>query len=228
MTAFLIVLGAFAGLHLLLANDPWRAKLVAAVGEKGFRLLYSAQSAVLLVGTILLYRRTTPDVIWAAPDGLMHLAAPLMLVAAILFVGSLTPANKAMAPTISAAPATGVMRITRHPMMWAIAIWAVVHATLSGNVATIALCFGLGFVALVGASLQDSKKARQMGENWAGYARETGWWPLEAQIAGRQPWRTLWPGAWPILGGTALWLLATWLHPYLGGPQVPPWLFPTG
>ncbi len=228
MTAFLICLGAFIGLHLLLANDPLRGRLVALMGEGGFRLLYSAQSLLLLAGAILFYRRTPPEIVWVAPTGLVHLSASLMLVAAILFVGSLTPANKAIAPQISERPASGVMLITRHPMMWAIAIWAAVHAALSGSVPTITLCFGLGFLALVGASLQDGKKARLMGTRWHRYADETGWWPLEAQFSGRQPWRTVWPGAWPVLGGTALWLAATWLHPLLGGPVVPPWAFSGG
>ena len=211
MTSFTLLLGAFVALHLLFANDPLRARLVAAMGENGFRAFYSVQSLVLLGGAILFYRQTEPEIIWVAPIGLWHLAAPAMLVAAILLVGSLTPANKAMVPHPGKAPASGVMRITRHPMMWAIAIWAVVHGTLSGSVPTVTLGFALGFLALVGASLQDGKKARQLGPGWEDYARETSWWPLGAQISGRQPWSSLWPGLWPVAGGVALWLLAFWM-----------------
>lgn len=228
MANFTLLLGAFVALHLLFANDPVRARLVAAMGENGFRAFYVIQSLVLLAGAILFYRQTQPEIVWVAPIGLWHLAAPVMLLAAILLVGSLTPANKAMSPHPGKAPASGVMRITRHPMMWAIAIWAAVHATLSGSVPTITLCFSMGFLALVGSSLQDGKKARQLGAGWDAYARETSWWPLGAQISGRQPWSSLWPGLWPVAGGVALWLLATWLHPRLGGPLVPPWLFMAG
>lgn len=227
MTLFLLLLAAFVGTHLLLANAPARDALVARTGEKGFQLLYAVISLGLLFGAIHVYRGVPDRILWVAPAGAWHVAALAMLLASILFVGSLTPANKSLAGVpASNRPASGVLRITRHPMMWAFAIWAVVHATLSGSLPTVILALGIGFLALVGAALQDGKKRRQLGASWDRYEAETSYWPLGAQLSGRQPWSSLWPGLVPVLGGVALWLLLTFVHPVLmQAPVVPPWGF---
>jgi uncharacterized membrane protein len=227
MTLFLLLLAGFVGTHLLMANPPLRDALVARLGEKGFQPLYAVVSLGLLFGAVHVYQGLEPRILWVAPPGAWHLASALMLFASILFVGSLTPANKALAGVPATdRPATGVLRITRHPMMWAFGIWAAVHATLSGSLPTVILAVGIGFLALVGAALQDGKKARQLGEKWTRYEAETSYWPLGAQLSGRQPWSALVPGAIPLVGGTLLWLAITWLHPMLmKAPVVPPWSF---
>ena len=58
MANFTLLLGAFVALHLLFANDPARARLVATMGENGFRAFYTIQSLVLLGGAILFYRQS--------------------------------------------------------------------------------------------------------------------------------------------------------------------------
>jgi uncharacterized membrane protein len=69
----------------------------------------------------------------------------VMPVAALLFVGGLTTPN----PTIAGkafidneiAPPSGVLRITRHPMMWAFGLWACSHLIANGDLASL-LFFG--------------------------------------------------------------------------------------
>lgn len=226
---FVGLLVAFAATHIVLANPPLRDTLVTRLGENGFRIGYSLLSLALLIGALQAYQRVPVPAapLWVAPTGVWHVATLVMLLASILFVGSLTPANKALAGVpVDARPASGVLRITRHPMMWAFGLWAAVHATLSGMLPTVILALGIGFVALVGAAAQDGKKRVQLGDRWAGYEQQTSYWPLGAQISGRQGWGTLWPGVVPVLGGIAIWLLLTWLHPALmKAPVVPPWGF---
>ena len=225
MTCFLILLAGFVVNHIVLAADPARAKLVGLMGEKGFQAFYSLVSLALLGGAIWAYGDLSPAIVWVAPQWAWSVGAVLMLVAAILFAGSLTPANKALAGVpANARPPSGVMRLTRHPMMWSFAIWALVHATLSGSLPTVLLAAAVGLLALVGAAHQDSKKRRQLGDIWAGYQQQTSFWPLGAQLAGRQPWGALWPGLVPVVGGFILWALLTFVHPMLlGAPLVPPW-----
>jgi uncharacterized membrane protein len=215
--------------HIGLANPPVRDTLVARLGENGFRIGYSLLSLALLIGAIQAYQRvpTPAEPLWVAPTGVWHVATLVMLGASILFVGSFTPANKALAGVpVDERPATGVLRVTRHPMMWSFGLWAAVHATLSGMLPTVILALGIGVVALVGAAAQDGKKRVQLGDRWAGYVRQTSYWPLGAQVSGKQPWSSLWPGLVPVVGGIAVWLLLTWLHPSLmKAPVVPPWGF---
>lgn len=229
MGLFLALLIGFAATHILLANPPVRDVLVGRLGEKGFQAGYSLLSLALLIGAIQAYQAVPPPLapLWVAPTGVWHGASLVMLLASVLFVGSFSPRNKALAGVpVDSRPASGVLRITRHPMMWAFGLWAGVHMTLSGMLPTVLLAFGLGFVALVGAAAQDGKKRVQLGDRWADYERQTSYWPLGAQFSGRQGWRTLWPGVVPVVGGVGLWLLLTWLHPALmKAPMVPPWGF---
>ncbi|WP_199554006.1 NnrU family protein [Sandaracinobacteroides hominis] len=227
MTLYLTLLLAFVGTRILLAASPIREGLVARLGERGFQGLYSVVALALLFGAIHVRGAVEPEPLWVAPVGIWHLAPLLMLVAAILLVGSLTPANKAL-PGVpqTGAPPSGVLRITRHPMMWAFAIWACVHALVSGELRVVLLACAIGFLALAGAAHQDVKKRRLLGDGWAIYEAQTSYWPLGAQLSGRQPWRALWPGLVPVLGGILLFLLMTFLHPMLlNAPVVPPWGF---
>ncbi len=225
MLGFAGLLAAFVISHIAMANPPLRDRLVARLGEKGFSLLYAVVSLGLLIGAIQLYKRLEEVPLWVAGTGAYHLASLVMLLASILFVGAFTPGNRALAgvPQSERAPA-GVLRITRHPMMWAFGLWALVHLVLSGDLPTVVLAFGIGFLALVGARLQDGKKRQQLGESWVRYEAQTSYWPFGAMLSGKQPWSAIWPGAVPILGGIAFWLLMTWLHPSLmGAPVVGIW-----
>lgn len=224
-TLFLLLLAAFVLSHIALTAHPLRGKLVKRLGEKGFQGAYSLLSILLLGGSIYAYRALDPYPVWAAPGWAWILCSALMLGACVLFVGSLTPANKALAGVpANDRPPSGVLRLTRHPMMWAFAIWAFVHAWLSGSLPTILLALGIGVLALLGAAHQDRKKLRLLGDGWARYEGSTSYWPLGAQLSGRQPWAALWPGLVPVAGGGLLWALLTFVHPMLmRAPVVPPW-----
>src|SRR3546814_16394122 len=78
----------------------------------------------------------------------------------------------------------GMIRITRHPMMWAFAIWAGTHIWVSGRPETLILAGGIGVLALVGARFQDRKKARLPGEKGQSAVAGTHHWPCCAQPAG--------------------------------------------
>lgn len=225
MLWFVVLLGAFVALHIGLANPPLRDGLVARLGEKGFSALYAISSLALLIGAIQVYKGLEEVPLWQAPVGAYHGLSLVMLLASILFVGSFTPANKALAGVPkNERPASGVLRWTRHPMMWAFGLWAIVHFILSGDVPTMILTFGIGFLALVGAGLQDGKKKVQLGATWDRYTANTSYWPFGAIMSGRQPVSALWPGLVPVVGGVAVWLLLTWLHPSLmAAPVVGIW-----
>ena len=213
----LAVLG-FVGSHELLSH-PLRRPLVARFGERGFLGLYSLV-AFATFGWILFEFSRAPDVLlWTAPDWAWTLGAVLMFVASVLLVGSLTAPNPALpmaGSLIAKRPEPmGVLRLTRHPMMWSFAIWAVVHALVSGRAATVILAAGIGGLALFGAAMQDRKKADLLGETWAAWRARTSFVPF-----GRG---AVWPGWIAVVGGTILFLAATWAHPRLGAPAVGPW-----
>ena len=214
MTMLLIALAAFVGTHLLLSH-PLRAPLVGAVGEGGFAGVYSLVAAATLGWAVWAWRAApTPVPLWTAPPWLWWLAVPAMLVASILFVGSVTAPNPALmgAGRLAGQRPRGVLTITRHPMMWSFALWAAVHAAVSGDARTVALCAGIGGLALIGAWFQDGKKRRALGADWDAHERATSFVPFARGGFN--------PGVVAAVGGVLLFLAATWAHPYAGGPAL--------
>ena len=217
MALLLIALASFVGSHLLLSH-PLRAPLVRALGERGFSGVYSLVALATLGWSVWAFRNTQSGLyLWTAPQWGWVVAAVVMLFASILFVGSMTAPNPALmgaGGTRGVGP-RGVQRITRHPMMWAFALWAVVHAFVSGDARTVALCAAIGALALIGAWFQDGKKRGQMGAEWDAHEAQTSFVPFGRPSAG-----ALNPGAVALIGGIAVFALATWAHPYAGGPAL--------
>ncbi|WP_254602707.1 NnrU family protein [Sphingomonas bacterium] len=131
MAALVAAALLFVGSHFLLSH-PLRAPLVRAIGERGFLGIYSLVAAVTLGALAVAYRaQPTTALLWPAGDALWAVATVVMLLASVLLIGSLlgNPATvTGGAPAAIPAHARGVYAITRHPMMWAFALWAGVHA----------------------------------------------------------------------------------------------------
>jgi uncharacterized membrane protein len=207
---------AFVGSHFLLSH-PLRRWLVEALGERGFLGVYSLIAAATLFGALFAYVSAPRALLFSPPGWAMVIAAPVMALASILLVGSFlgNPALPGQVPRRK--PPAGVFAITRHPMMWAFALWAGVHALVNGDSATVMLALAIGILALVGAHMQDRKKQQTLGLDWTSYMDRTSYWPLGQQVRGRLPWTSLWPGLVPAIGGLVLFALLIWLHPLLFG-----------
>jgi uncharacterized membrane protein len=216
----LAICGAlFVGSHFLLSH-PLRAPLVARMGERGFQIAYSVVAFATFIPMVQAYR-ATPDTVplWAVGDALWAVSSLIVLVASILFVGSLI-GNPAMAmpgaQAAAAAPARGVYAITRHPMMWGFALWAVGHVLVVPTPAQIILCAALIILALGGSRAQDVKKARLMGPAWQDWQARTAFVPFSGQLSGRLSWADAMPRPHAMFGGIVVWLAATWAHAALG------------
>jgi len=200
---------AFVGTHFLLSH-PLRRLLVRAVGEKPFRGIYSLVALLTFGLMIYFYHKIGRErPLWDAGEAGWISGTLLMWLASILFVGSFI-GNPALPG--AAGPRggpKGVLAITRHPMMWAFAIWAAVHLMIIGMPKAMFFDGPIIFLALVGAAAQDRKKAGQMGENWHDWTAETAFIPFTRGLT--------YPGTVALVGGTVLFLLATWVHPMPAG-----------
>ena len=207
---------AFVGSHFLLSH-PLRHLLVAALGEKGFLALYSMVAFASLWSISWAYPKapvTAP--LWAVGDGIWVLGTVLMLGASILLLGSFIR-NPALpgATNAASARATGVYGITRHPMMWAFAVWGAVHILVYPVMKNIIVAVAIIVLSLVGAALQDRKKARLDPQGWSAWQNKTSYWPFAAIVQGRARFGGV--GAHVLVGGVLVWLLATWAHMPLAG-----------
>ncbi|MDQ2892771.1 MAG: NnrU family protein [Pseudomonadota bacterium] len=216
MTMVILAAVAFVGTHFLLSH-PLRAPLVARVGDNGFLGLYSLV-AVLTLGWLVIAYRAAPltPMLWPVGDGIWAVVTAVMLIASILFVGSLI-GNPALPGPGKPAPiaATGVFSITRHPMMWSFALWGLCHIAVYPIAANVVLAGAIVVLALIGARLQDAKKEALQPEVWPVWERRTSYWPFAAIASGRAKLTGFRPHDWA--GGIVIWLAATWAHLPLAG-----------
>ena len=116
----------------------------------------------------------------------------------------------------------GIAGFTRHPLLWALVLWAGAHAVPNGDLAHLLLFGGFAGFALLGMRALDRRRRRQLGtEAWARLARRTAFWPGAALVSGR--WR---PAALPsprrMVAATLLWLALLVLHgPVIGVTPLP-------
>ena len=213
---------AFVGTHFAMSHSL-RAPMVRALGERGFGLAYFVVSLVTFYGMVHYYSPAAaqaPATYWDAGQIGWIVATLLMWVGSILLVGSLrrNPAFPTGGkPVTHIGAARGVFAITRHPMMWGFATWALVHAIVVPTAASLVLSAAIAILALGGAYGQDHKKEILVGEPWRDWMRRTSFVPLGRGIAS--------PGAFAMIGGTLLWLAATWGHGALGYRPAGVWAF---
>lgn len=208
---------AFVGTHFLLSH-PLRAPITGAIGERPFLGLYSLVALVTLGWMGHAFSAApAPDLPSTGEVGWV-IASLLTILALVLFLGSLrgNPAlpDPTQQPNIPG-EAKGVFAVTRHPMMWGFALWAVGHLALYWSVRTLIVAGAILFLALVGAHMQDRKKVKLLGERWAEWEAKTSYWPRlgELRSIGWQLW----------LLALVLWLVITFAHMPLGGIPAGVW-----
>ena len=212
---------AFVGTHLLMSH-PFRAGLVARLGERGFLGAYSLVSLVTFGWMIWAYRAGDSDSPrWVLPLEAWPFASAAMLVASVLLVGSLirNPAlpHPGARPT-GIPPPKGVFAITRHPMNMSFILWALIHIAVSGSDRNLIVAAGILVLAVAGSVGQDRKKLKLIGEPWRQWLERTSFVPFGALISGRLRWRDAMPHWVAIVGGLVLWAVATSLHAPLVSP----------
>ena len=208
---------AFLGLHVL-PSTPLRPLAVKAIGEPAWLGLFSLASLAGLVWMSAEYGRAPTEALW---PGLRLLPLALMPFAFILLACGLLSRNPALLGQADAlkseSPARGIIRITRHPVMWAIMLWAGTHLLALGTLQAVVFFGGLLLLAAAGTTLQDARKARALGEDWARFTARTSNVPFGAIAQGRNrlAWREI--GWWQPAAGLAAFGVLLWFHPWLFG-----------
>jgi uncharacterized membrane protein len=176
---------AFAITHFA-SSTPLRGAVAGAIGEKAWLGLYSLVAFATIGWMAWAYGKAPFQPLW---PGLRLLPLLVMPIALLLLVGGLLTRNPSAVmqerALKSAEPARGVIRVTRHPVMWAIMLWAAVHVLARGDLASLVFFGGFLFVAALGTVLIDARKARALGEDWKRFAGITSSVPFAAIAGGR-------------------------------------------
>ncbi|HZT87477.1 MAG TPA: NnrU family protein [Stellaceae bacterium] len=216
---------AFGVSHVVLSSTRWRGALRDQLGERGFLVLYSVTALATFAWFILAYRRAPTILLWPTQHWMVLVPVLVMPWASILLISGYTTRNPtAVGMERSAAasdPAPGILRITRHPIMWAIGLWALAHMVPNGDVASLMLFGGIALLALGGTLLIDRKKRLALGSNWPVLAALTSNLPFLALLSGRARlrWRDI--GLLRIVAGLLLYAVLYLGHPLLSGVKIP-------
>ena len=179
----------FLASHIGISSTPLRGALVRALGEKPYLGLYSLVATGGLVWMAVAYAGAPVQYLWSPSGVLRYVPLVVMPFALILLVAGLTIGNPTLVSQEGALrreePARGILRVTRHPVQWALALWAAAHLLANGDVASLLFFGGLLLLALAGPYLMDARKAATLGEEWAAFAARTSTLPFAAIVAGR-------------------------------------------
>jgi len=185
-TATLVLACAvFLALHVL-PSTPLRGALVARLGEGPYTGLFSLATLAAIVWMAFAYRAAPYTPLW---PGLRHLPPAVMPFSLVLIAcGVLTPNPTAVAAgrlLANAEPARGIIRVTRHPVMWGIMLWAGAHVLARGELKATIFFGSFLLLAAAGTRLQDLRKAKAHGEDWQRFAALTSNIPFVAIAQGR-------------------------------------------
>jgi uncharacterized membrane protein len=180
---------AFCGSHVLLSSSGLRGSLQDQLGERGFLAVYSVTALATFAWFLMAYAHAPTIILWPRQMWTALIPVVVMPLASILLVaGYTTPNPTAVAMERLARaddPAPGILRVTRHPVMWAIGLWAVSHIFANGEVRSLIFFGALAGLSLGGTLLIDRKKRLALGSDWSRLAQITSNLPFAALVSGR-------------------------------------------
>ena len=215
----------FLLIHFGVSGTRLRDALVARLGPGLYRGVFALASLLGLAWMIHAFRHAPLVPLWGLLIGLRPAAYVLVFIAFLFVVlGNATPSPTQVGKESKLAQGpgvvTGIVRITRHPFLWGVALWALVHLIVNGDLAGLILFGSLLLLALGGPLSIDAKRRRLFGEQWAQFAAVTSNVPFAAIAAGRN---RLGPalreiGIWRPLAAAVAYAVAFYLHGRLGLP----------
>jgi uncharacterized membrane protein len=225
MTGLIAAAAAFVLLHLIVSGTRVRDTLTGAMGARAYMGLFSLASVGLLVWLGIGYahaRGSAADTAyWTATPATKDIQLAIQLLATLFVVPGLTTPNPTSVGQEKALEkpdlVRGVLRITRHPFLWGVAIWAAGHLLVNGDVASLILFGSLLALALFGPASIDAKRKRALGERWNAFAATTSNVPFSAILAHRQSLKIGEIGWWRLGLALAAWAALIFVHPYAFG-----------
>jgi uncharacterized membrane protein len=221
----LVIAGiAFCGSHTLLSSTRLRGSLRDQIGEQGFLFIYSLTALVTFAWFVVAYSRAPFITVWTPPPWTAYVPISVMPLATLFLVaGYSTPNPTAVGMERSARaddPAPGIMRVTRHPVMWAVGLWAVSHLAAIGDLCSMWFFCVMAGLAFGGTLLIDHKKQLALGSHWQRLASVTSNIPFAALVAGRTRlrWRDI--GLLRPLAALLLYAVLFLGHPFFTGVAV--------
>jgi uncharacterized membrane protein len=223
MTMLIAAAAAFLAIHLLVSGTRSRDAITGAIGQGPYMGLFSLASLGVLVWMALAYagaRHGADPVWWAATPTTKWVQLGVTFIAFLLAVPGLATANPTSVRQEGALDkpdaVKGILRVTRHPFLWGVAIWAAGHLMVNGDLASLILFGTLLALAVLGTFSIDAKRRRALGDKWDDFAMATSGVPFAAIVQGRQSLK-LGEIGWRLGLAVLVWAALVWAHPLMFG-----------
>ena len=210
---FAFAFAAFFLTHSIPIRPPLRPWAVARLGHAGFGIAYSALSLAVLAWLIAAAGRAPYVPLWDWAPWQNHVVLAVMLpVCVILSLAIARPnpfsfggaQNDRFDPALS-----GIVRLTRHPLLLALGLWSAAHILPNGDLAHVILFGTFAGFAMLGGRLLDRRRQREMGQRWH---------DLRAALSESPATLSLTAGTFlRLVAGLMLYAGLSWLHPLVIG-----------
>ena len=153
MTMLYLGVALFISIHVLPTLGGLRGRLVARVGENGWKMTHSLITVGAIVLMVLGWQRAPFELVYLPPAWAHY--APFVLMFPVLYL------------LIGRRIGTNLKRFTAHPMLWGVALWAGGHLLANGDLRSVVLFGGFLAYALFAMWWQNARgKAKVATERW--------------------------------------------------------------
>ena len=203
---FAFALSLFIVAHRIPALMGIKAPLTAALGPRGYTVLFSLISTALLFWVIFAAARAPYVALW--DHSLWHrwavnVTMPLALALIVFGIAAPNPFAFEGRSTGFDPAQPGIAGLTRQPLLWGLALWSGAHLVANGDLAHALLFCSLALFSLAGMGLVERRRARATGQaDWHRLTAQTSLVPFTALLSGL--WR---PRALPSVWRAGLWLM---------------------
>lgn len=148
-------MGIFFAVHLIPSFPDLRRKLMGWMGDALYRIVYSCAAVAGLMLIIIGKGRAAYVPVWNPPGWTYHITQVSMLIALILLAAAYLPTN--------------LRRFMRHPFLAGIALWALSHLLVNGDLASMVLFGGFGVFACFDMWSSNRRGARKADTKFSVY-----------------------------------------------------------
>lgn len=170
MTLLAAGLLVFALLHFATAVPPLRSAFVARLGEKPYKGLFALLSLAAFVVAVHGYIAADYTGYWMPSAPLVLIHTFVLMPLAFIFI-------------VSSYLSKGAKRLTRHPMLFGVALASFGHVMVNGDRASILLFGGIGLYCVLAILWSDMQTRRHDRAKWDELAQRTRHMPFVGLVA---------------------------------------------
>ncbi|MEX3010239.1 NnrU family protein [Hoeflea sp. TYP-13] len=165
MAEFVIAFVVFIASHVVPARTGLRDYLIGRLGRRIYLLLYSAVSILLLLWLIWAAAKAPHIGLWPTTGPTVVIVMVIMAVAAVLLACGASRANP-FSISFVGGPADlerpGILALTRHPVLWALFLWALGHAITNGDLVGVVMFGAFALFCLISRPVLERRARQQM------------------------------------------------------------------